>query len=158
MSATTTTETTTPTTPPKATAKKARRKFTPAVRVRLSPELVQRNRAAGRLDATDGQEQEQEQEQEGTIKMEHAGMRLWPDELAEAKRMAEEDGRSAMGFLRNTYLRGLKLEKLERAARRDMQAAMEAAMEAAALRSARAAADAAVAAIANDATGACVAA
>lgn len=67
--------------------------------------LVQKSRAAGRLAAP--------VEAEPKVKMEQTGMRLWPDELAEARTLAAAEERSAASFMRRVYLRGLAAIKAE---------------------------------------------
>lgn len=66
--------------------------------------LVHKNRAAGRLAAPAEPKQ----------KMEQTGMRLWPEELAEAKALAAGEDRSAASFMRRVYLRGLAAYRAER--------------------------------------------
>lgn len=61
--------------------------------------LVDKSRAAGRLDAP------AEPEQKKT--MEYTGMRLWPEELARADELAAGEERSRAFFLRKVYLLGL---------------------------------------------------
>lgn len=66
---------------------------------------MQKSRAAGRLAAP--------VEPETKKKMEQTGMRLWPEELAEARELAAEEDRSAASFMRRLYLRGLAAYRAE---------------------------------------------
>ncbi len=68
--------------------------------------MVQKSRAAGRLAAP--------VEPEPKKKMEQTGMRLWPEELAEARELAAVEDRSAASFMRRIYLRGLAAYQAER--------------------------------------------
>lgn len=43
-------------------------------------------------------------------------MRLWPDELAQARTLAAAEDRSAASFMRRVYLRGLAAYQAEREA------------------------------------------
>lgn len=70
--------------------------------------LVQKSRAAGRLAAP--------VEPEPKVRMEQTGMRLWPDELAQARTLAAAEDRSAASFMRRVYLRGLAAYQAEREA------------------------------------------
>ncbi len=67
--------------------------------------LVQKNRAAGRLAAP--------AEAPPKPKMQQTGMRLWPEELAEAVQLAQAEERSAASFMRRVYLRGLEAYRAE---------------------------------------------
>jgi hypothetical protein len=62
--------------------------------------LVAANRAAGRLSETVAPD--------NSKKMQLAGMRLWPAELEQAKKLADSDERSLAWFCRRMYLRGLE--------------------------------------------------
>lgn len=67
--------------------------------------LVQKSRAAGRLAAP--------VEAQPKPKMQQTGMRLWPEELAEAVQLAQAEERSAASFMRRVYLRGLDIYRAE---------------------------------------------
>lgn len=62
--------------------------------------LVAANRAAGRLAEPVAQAPK--------VKMELAGLRLWPTEMEQVKGLAAQDDRSAASMLRHIYLRGLR--------------------------------------------------
>ena len=62
--------------------------------------LVAANRAAGRLSEPVAPD--------SSKKMQLAGMRLMPDELVQAKALADADDRSVAWFCRRMYLRGLE--------------------------------------------------
>lgn len=62
--------------------------------------LVAANRAAGRLSEPVAPDNGR--------KMQLAGMRLMPDELVQAKALADADDRSVAWFCRRMYLRGLE--------------------------------------------------
>ena len=62
--------------------------------------LVAANRSAGRLSEPVAPD--------SSKKMQLAGMRLMPDELEQAKALADADDRSVAWFCRRMYLRGLE--------------------------------------------------
>lgn len=62
--------------------------------------LVAANRSAGRLSEPVAPD--------SSKKMQLAGMRLMPDELVQAKALADADDRSVAWFCRRMYLRGLE--------------------------------------------------
>lgn len=62
-------------------------------------DLVAANRKAGRLDEPTAPDT--------GPKMQLASMRLMPEEIAQAKRLADADERSVAWFCRRMYLRGL---------------------------------------------------
>lgn len=78
-------------------------------------QLVAANRSAGRLDAPykGGPEGEPEVERE---RMTLAGMRLWPEEIEQARTMAQQEERSMAVFLRRVYLSGLAVYQAEQQA------------------------------------------
>lgn len=69
---------------------------------------MQKSRAAGRLAAP--------VEAEPKVKMEQTGMRLWPEELAQARELAAAEDRSAASFMRRVYKIGLASYLAEREA------------------------------------------
>lgn len=75
--------------------------------------LVAANRAAGRLQPPEPKEPGQ--------KMQLVGMRLQPGEFAQAKEMADADGRSMASFCRRMYLRGLEAHLSETGAQAPAQ-------------------------------------
>ena len=70
--------------------------------------LVAANRAAGRLAEPVAPEPKK--------RMEQTGMRLWPEELTQARELAASEDRSAASFMRRIYLRGLEGYLAERGA------------------------------------------
>lgn len=73
---------------------------TPAASATSFQALVAANRAAGRLSEPVAPD--------NSRKMQLAGMRLMPDELVQAKALADADDRSLAWFCRRMYLRGLE--------------------------------------------------